>query len=108
MTHDQLAKEFHILNGKHWHTDDNGYSDEFIRENGLNRNPTYSTAESVLKVMDKRKDSKYFYAVLMYGDHPNVEEIDDDGYIDRDYITEPDKLLTAVVEWCREHPLEKN
>lgn len=59
-------------------------------------------AKSILEVMDKRPDGKLFYAHLMYsGD--NVEAIDDDGYIDRDYIKNPDKLLEVAVEWCEEH-----
>lgn len=126
MTHDQLAKEFAELNGIHWHEEASRDEYELDGVRGLyiiicacgkrlslpefkdhikdNRN-MFSTAESVAEVMDKRPDGKLFYAKLMYSGN-NVEAIDDDGYIDRDYITVKDKLLTVAVEFCREHPLE--
>lgn len=93
MNREQMCKEFAELNGGDWQEEGSGkYMD----------NPTYQHPEEVLEVMDKREDAKLFYAKLMYaGD--NVEAIDDDGYIDRDYITEKDKLLITAYKWSMEH-----
>jgi hypothetical protein len=52
----------------------------------------------VLKVMDSRPDGKLFYAHLMYGEK-NVDAIDDDGHIERKYITTTGLLCKAATEW---------
>jgi hypothetical protein len=74
-------------------------AEQFAKLNGVEWYCYYSDAKSILEVIDKRPDGKLFYAKLMYsGD--NVEAIDDDGYIDRDYILNPDKLLDEAIKWC--------
>jgi hypothetical protein len=56
-----------------------------------------------MEVMNKRPDGKLFYAQLMYGNHKNVESIDDTGYIDRDYILNPEKFLDEAIKFCEKN-----
>ena len=72
--------------------------DKHIKES----NPSFSDPREVLKVMMAWKDFKLFMARLEYGDFLNVDAIDWSGHIDLDYITEPNKLLKAAIEWLKE------
>lgn len=101
-----LNKEFAELNNIHWHDVDCKILRCKCGVKGQSANPKYTDVKSIMEVMDKRKDGKLFYAVLMYGDNPNVEAIDDDGYIDRDYILNPSKFLIQAIEFCRKHKKE--
>lgn len=99
----------------HWHEWDQkinfrctcGVSCGNFYEHCKANNPTFSHPEEVLEVMNKLPKGKLFYAVLMYGDKPNVEAIDDTGYIDRDLITEPYALFWAAFEWLKEKEEEQ-
>ena len=72
---------------------------DMLLQHVQNLNPDFSDPREVLKVMMAREDFKLFMARLEYGDFPNVDAIDWSGHIDLDYITEPNKLLKAAVEW---------
>jgi hypothetical protein len=39
----------------------------------------------------------------MYGEKPNVEAIDDTGYIDRNLVMNPDQLFNIALKWCKGH-----
>jgi len=63
-------------------------------------NPIFSDAKSILEVMMKRKDWNLFSTCI------GSAWYDGCGYtnkIEIGYILNPDKLLTAAIEWCREH-----
>lgn len=64
-------------------------------------NPDFRTdsgAVELLRLMENHKDGKLLFAKLLYRGS-NVEGIDDDGLIQREYITTPGALLDAVAEW---------
>lgn len=117
MTREEMCREFCELNGMHWHEDiqdiENGKLIGYpvwvcncgYRSTFPPPNHTFSDAKSILEVMDKRTDAKLFYANLIYSG--NVEGIDDDGLIPREYILNPDKLLSVALDWCREHPIKQ-
>ena len=116
MTREEMCKEFAELNGMHWHEDiqdiENGKLIGYpvwvcncgYRSTFPPPNHTFPDAKSILEVMDKRADAKLFYCSLIYAS--GYDENDDDGYIDRDYVLDSDKLLSAALEWCREHPIK--
>jgi hypothetical protein len=81
-------------------------------ETEQDQNPNFTTPSGrvqLLGIMEKHEKGKLFFAQLMYGKGSkkycsSVEAIDDDGYIDRDYILDlpdrpnfNDKLLDAVI-----------
>jgi len=74
----------------------------------LGLNPACHNLESdpgkvqLLREMEKHVDGKLFFARLRYiGDY--IEAADDDGVIERDYITdETGKLLTAAYDFLKE------
>lgn len=53
----------------------------------------------LIELMEARPDGQLFFATLVYGRDDNVEAVDDDGLIPREYVTQPGKLLDAVYEW---------
>ena len=52
----------------------------------------------LLAEMEKHPKGKLFFAYLMYGED-NVDAIDDDGLIQRRYLTVPGALRDAVLDW---------
>ena len=119
MTHEEMCKEFCELNGivyiPNYYTTENvnhGYMNTGYRNHPFS--PTvaiyheephnFKDAKSILEIIDKRQDNKLFYANLIYSG--NVEEIDDDGLIPREYVMDSGKLLSTALEWCREHPIK--
>lgn len=72
------------------------------------KDPDFSQGAGIIRLleeMEQHKDGKLFFAKLTFPNGPGkVEAINDDGYISRDYITTPGKLLQAVWQWSKEHP----
>jgi len=111
-----LAEKFANQNGIHWHkwisqNDDNGFHLPLICEDVnceyhvwkgqkyFPDNPTFSHPEEVLAVCQKWDDYRAFIVKL-------VSELKDDGTLSdmvksfiETYITTPNKLLEAAVEW---------
>jgi hypothetical protein len=114
VNHEELAKEFHILNGGHWHenTDLENVNEEIVVNNRnyrlsyniKNSNPTYSTAESVLEVMMKRADKWDFLRSISLSVLCPVICWIIERFITL-YVLGEDKLLVTAVNWCREHPV---
>jgi hypothetical protein len=69
---------------------------------GSDVNPDFTRDPlALLRLMEKREDGNLFFANLMYG-VDNVEEIDDDGLIDREYlVNQTGKFANAVLEWFK-------
>jgi hypothetical protein len=115
MTPDEKNRELCQMLGIHWHEWDNNpmhsiftmckicrkYPHEF--HTGYTTNPNFlddAGAVRLLREVEKQEWGKLFFATLMYSG-TNVEAIDDDGYIAREYITTPGLLADKVIEWGR-------
>lgn len=93
-----IYHEFQCSCGKEWGNKKQLF-DHIVEEN-----PNFFKGEGIielLKLMEARDDGKIFFANLIYLGE-NIEAIDDDGLISREYITENGKLLNAVYEWFME------
>jgi hypothetical protein len=102
-----LAEKFAKQNGIEWHDWEDrpiGYKNQYYKcscgiMGCFNKNPTFSHPEEVLAVCQKWDDYRAFIVKL-------VSELKDDGTLSdmvksfiETYITTPNKLLEAAVEW---------
>jgi hypothetical protein len=109
-TREELCKEFTKLTGGQWHDPDTErnfyhhymcscgkeYGDfDHLISHCIDENPTYENPADILKVMMERHDHKMFCR--------KIGVIYDDGefMIRSDFITEPDALLKATIEFLR-------
>ena len=88
-------KFFKCSCGKH-----NFRSVEEIKIHIQKSNPDFTVnAKTLIEAIKGKEYEGLFFAQLMYGNNANVEGIDDDGLIDRDYILNPRLLCERFLEW---------
>jgi len=54
----------------------------------------------LLEIMETHPKGRLFFASLIYAG--NYEGIDDDGYVPREYMTEPTALVEAIINFLEE------
>jgi hypothetical protein len=121
------AEEFAKLNNIHWHDVrwENPKGEMFSgnyrcscgllsTDKDLYANSTFSHPEEILEVMMKREDYGKFLICGLHGWTESLLYMASGTNkmrmletIPIEYITVDGKLLTAALEWCREHPLKE-
>jgi hypothetical protein len=64
--------------------------------------PTFLDPAGRIQLLELMEKYPLFFAQLIYGTGKNVEAIDDDGYIPREYLKEEGLLLDAAYRFLKE------
>jgi hypothetical protein len=89
--HEELDNDGYCLCGR--------YHSQMI---GVHMNPTFLDPAGRIQLLELMEKYPLFFAQLIYGTGKNVEAIDDDGYIPREYLKEESLLLDAAYRFLRE------
>jgi len=106
MTNEEKNKKICGILGIHWHELDKKLQRCKCGVKGPSANPDFYTdagAVRLLRELEKWERGKLFFAHQMYvTEGYNIEAVDDDGYINREFITTPGLLADKLIEWKEE------
>jgi hypothetical protein len=122
-TNEQKARYIVEKTGGHWHkevgNDDTGMpycacgfkghiTAAEVRNHIERSNPTFLDAQGKIDLLEIMEAYPLFYAQLMHGPDEMVEAMDDNGYIDRDYLRDKTgKLFDAAYKFFQDGENER-